>query len=1010
MPIFLHFLGEPFVETEGRRVEIPLKKAEAALFFTAFEGETQRNRLKSLLWGDKDEEQAAGNLRNTIYVLRKILPQHFIANRQKLFLKDFRTDLSGVSGLSNPTRPIDPIYFDEPLRGFDMLELPDLDDWLMAARACIKKDITERLRERIAACYEKALHEELTEALSALLTFEPYDEDSMLELMEAWRDKGCIAKAVSVYNAFQKRMDAEIGVSPSGRAHAYFKKLVSSNSEVDDLGNPGEFFCCREAEIEKISDALRENKKNLMIILIHGEAGVGKTALVSRALKLNIIENTDVFAARPHSVGEKYPYSSWNGIVIEMGKKLEERKISLDRMTISVLSGIFYDFLKDANSVQSTEVQMTSDRSPVMISHMLVTALRALCPNERPVFIFEDLHWFDPRSLSLMQAFLSEISTPATIFLTSRPEGASSVRGLIYGIKTAMPRKFVQIELSPFSLEETMRFCRVFLPEEVISRKDKDYFQSRSEGIPLLIVEMLRILSENPDADCSSGLKGVLMSRMEDISALQRGILSVLSVFGIGASIEDIASVMNTDENGISKSIESLLDKKLICEIQSDREPLLDFLHPNVRECVYNSIPGFKKRRLHRGIAELLGSRYSLQVWNPSLGETMRRHCAMAGMRIQALKQYLAEVNFYVLLNHDLFPMVEDRILLSCRVPFSNREDTEYKFNQVLDLLHDINAETYDSRTTESKRIEASYLEIRGGYLISWGEYQEGKVFIKKALKIAKENGFDEIRLHCLEHMGHHFLQTDEGPRLLFAGRELLRLSNDVGMETHKGMALRFIGMSMLLKGDFERAERVFRRSIDIFEELSLTGRNYTLNLLASQCYIGEMRQWRGDLDSAMEHFESCVKRCEEMGLFWGRSHFHAHAADTALDMEDWELVNKHVDAGGAFFDIRRGGRCSSMLYSLKAICDARRGKFSEAMESLRQGEVLSSIGKKTWRSAQLFACAWIAQMRENHEAAIPCDGFLTRSSNFYAQAAETLYRDMRAARRADLIREKFRL
>jgi hypothetical protein len=829
--------------------------------------------------------------------------------------------------------------------------------------------------------------------------------------MEVWSKRGFIAKAVSAYNVFKEKLESDIGVSPSKRARNFYKKTLSSANSAGDDGNPGEFFRFRKREVEKILDTLLEKPDKMLVVFIHGEPGIGKTSLVSHIAKLNAFEGKEILAARPYLVGEKYPYSSWGGIVIEIRKKIAEKGIELDNVTASVLMSVFYDFTrKDSVMTNTPEMALAYEHNPHIIGRMLAELVEKLFAGTRPLLIMEDLHWFDSSSLSSLQTFLSEIKIPLTVFLTSRPESVASVTNLFYGLKTFVPKKFIEIELSPFGAEETVRFFREFLPEEVISRRGKDYFQSKSGGVPLLIVEMLHMLEDNHDADCASGLKGVLMSRMEDLSPLQREILSVLSVFSIGASVDDIASVMNVLGGDISASIEVMLDKKLVHETDNNGALSLDFLHSNVRDCVYNAIPSFQKKELHRRIADVLNSRYLPHVWNPELNAILRHHYTKADQKEHVLRQYLSEISLYITLNHDLFPMVEDRVLISCRGPFGNREDTEYKFETVSNLLYDLNVEPIGQESVNNRKLEASYLEIRGGYLVNWGEYREGRVFINRALKIASECGFDETHMYCLEHICHHFLQTDDSARLMAAGRELLYMAKKIGKENHMGMALRFIGMSMLLKRDFKLAERAFERSMAIFEELNLSGRSYTLNRLASLCYTGEMHQWSWDLDGAMERFVKCVRDCEQAGLLWGRSHFHAHAADTALDMGDWPLLFSHIDAGSAFFDISRGGRCGSMFYSLKAIRDARLGMESEALEALRLGEKLSSIGKRTWRAPQLMACAWIAQMKENGEVGSMFEEFPSRSSTDYALSAERLYREMGAAGRAGLIAQKFRL
>jgi hypothetical protein len=401
-----------------------------------------------------------------------------------------------------------------------------------------------------------------------------------------------------------------------------------------------------------------------------------------------------------------------------------------------------------------------------------------------------------------------------------------------------------------------------------------------------------------------------------------------------------------------------------------------------------------------------LNARYSPHEWNPGLSAELRHHFTKAGRGLDVLRQHLREMGFHVTLNHVLFPLVRDEVLLSCRLPFSGREETERRIGLVRDLIREMSA---GGDCAELRVMEAWHLEIWGGYLINWGEYKAGMRLLGRALGIAGKRSAAEIRLHCLEHVGHYFLQTDNAAKLFQIGRRILRTAKSAGADPHIGLALRFIGMSKLIERDFAVAERIFTRSADIFEDLSHTGRDYTLNFLAPICYIGEMRQWSGAPDAAMEIFTRCIGICRESGLFWGRSHFHAHAADAALDKGDWDAVYQHVDAGTALFESSNGGHCGSLLYSLKAICDAERGNPGGAADSLRKGDFLSAIGKRTWLAPHLMAKAWLAKMIEDgglHSKEL--SGCLKIPSYVIAREAEELYRLIGAEARADFVRGRF--
>lgn len=1002
MAVMLRLFGEPFVERDGERLSIPFRKAEAVLFYVALEGPASRERLKFLFWGDKDEPQAASSLRNALYLLRKTLPVNFEADRQSVRLRNTATDLDCLKAIETPEGPIPPLFFTEPLEGLDTLGVAEFGEWLAAARETLKKRVEESLRARISACYEAEMPEALAESLSALLVLDPFDEGLVLELMELHKNAGDVPKAVALYRIYAERLKSKLNLLPGERAERFFAKLVSSAPP-----GPSELFCCRESETARIADALSRNPHALLPILIHGEAGVGKSALVAHMLKHMKVPGTEIFTARPLPVGEKYPYSSWSGIIAHMKIMLEEREVTLEPLAVSVLSGAFYEFMKREALPCPIDITPEPRQSPAIHGKLLADLTERLCAKNRAVFVFEDLHLFDSHSLELVRAFLSQIRTPLTVFLTSRPEGSASALELLRGVASFLSCEILEIALAPFCPDDVARFCRSFLPGNVVERRGKNYFVDRSEGLPLLLTEMAKMLWENPESDCAAGLKGLILGRMEELSGLQREVLSVLSVFGGEAPLDEIAAVMETAQQDLIAPVAELLNKRWVRELQDAERCPVDFLHANVRECVYGALPGFKRKNLHAGIAKVLNRRYSPRVWNPALGAALCHHYTEAGEKPRVLRQHLREMGFHIALNHVLFPLVRDSVLLTCSVPYSSREDTEQRMEKVRALLAEV-GDAGGTARSDLASMEAAYFELYGGYLINWGDYRKGKLFAERALKLAGAHDLDETRLYCLEHLGHLCLQVDDAEGLYVSAHRIARLAKTLGREKHVGQALRFIGMSRLIRKDFGAAERAFRRSIEIFEELGLTGRPYTLNLLASRCYIAEMRQWTGDPDAAAKDFEYCIDRCEQAGLFWGRSHFHAHAADAALDKGDWEAVRCHIETGVKLFESSRGGHCGSILYSLKAICDARQGRAEDALQSLRNADFLSAIGKKTWCAAQHMAKAWIGRMLEAGKLApAPFDGYFDKTPYEYALEAASLYRQIGAENRAVFVEKR---
>ena len=992
----LHLLGEAYIELDGERLAMPFKKAEAVVFYLAVEGRRSKERVKCLFWGDRDERQASGNMRNAVYLLRKTLPHNFSAERGYLNLTDFETDLGGL----DLSAEIPSVVFEEPLLGFESVDSADFCEWLAGSRKRIRDEVSGLLRTRLASLGSEGAESERRGILSALLELDPRDEESMAGLLELHIKEGQAVKALSLCRTFCERLEREVGVKPGLRLRRLEQELLAESPRG---GGSGQCFCCRDREVRKIIDMASAPEGRMPLFFIHGEAGVGKTALVNYVTELLSEERGDVFSACPMSIGEKFPYSSWNNIAVRLVERFREENMAVDAGTLSVLSRHFYGI----SGEDCRGTPLIPERDIFAVGKALAGLSARLYRGKPLFFIFEDMHWFDAQSLDLLRVFLPELRVPARIFMTSRPESAEAINKMIYNKKPVPARNFMQMRLMPFTGEEVLRFCRAFLSDEVLRTRGADYFMRESEGMPLLLAEMVRILRGNSGAECRDGLRGLIMSRMDELSPPQREMLSALSVFGAPASVEDLAMLIGEDPGLITADAEELLRRGLICEVKENDDYCVDFIHVNVRECVYDAIPGFKRKQLHRRIAEILKRHYSPHIWSPALSAMLRHHHSMAGEKRAVLEQYLREMSFHINLNHILFPMIRDAVLLKCSLPFSGREETEAKFGRIRDILQSCGAEEV-SGESELRRLEASYLEMYGGYKINWGEYEQGRRLTDSALRIAEEGGYDETAMHCLEDIAHHYLQTDRSAELGAEGKKILALARGLRKENHVGLALRLIGMASLIEGDYEEAERIFRESIKVFEGLELTGKFYTLNLLAPTCYIGEMRQWRGESSFALTRFEYCIERCRRAGLFWGRSHFCAHAADAALDLGDWKLAARYIGDGVSLFESSRGGHCSSILYSLKAICDARRGDFGEAVASLEKADFLSAIGKKSWCAAQFMAKGWVGKLAAGSSPAVT--DYLDRPWDYYAEAAVKLYEDFGAAHRAERIRKELGL
>lgn len=947
----LALLGNSEIRYDGLCVVLKLHKAEALLYYIALNGTATRDELKAVFWYDKNENQASANLRNALYLLNNVIPNVLTITKRSVSLDSYESDIESLSSIVNIKTKIPSALFDPPLKSFNSSNSPIFNEWLSAEKLKIKQKLTAIIRKRTETAYEAQNHEAVRESLEAELALDPFDEDVLLELMESYSNVGQNMQAIKIYQDFATRIKSSLAIAPSDRAKNFCLKIIGRHSS----GNMTQKFWCREKETALLLDKLNSSQHS--VTFIHGEAGIGKTALISEVLSLMHNENMITLNAKSTPFGGNYPYSAWNNIILDLGVSLKIEGVTLNKDAASILTALAPSFLKERVISFNSDISSVTKINPITISSIFMHIINNLSINKNIIMLFEDIHWFDTQSIELLNAFVS-CNPKANIIVTGRPETSMMTMAMLKQAKSSLP--IIEIKLKPFKDSEISYIAQILLPSRTLKERGIAYFVRESEGLPLILFEIIRALKENPDSDCTNGLGGLIIERIGELSETDRGVLNAAAV-STGVSAEIISEVSSYTLEETVTSLEQLSLKWLLRKRDLLGDSVFEFTHLKLQECVYNSIPTAKRKELHRRTAAALNKRYLPQNWDPALSATISTHYKKAGEKVLELKQYLRELIFDIALNNDLFPTLSDRLFESCSMHYNSREETDKKLEHALSILGELRGAPSISKR-EYSQLEATYFELAGGYRVSIGEYSEAKIYTQEAIRISRLNHFTETNIHCLKHYAYMYLQMEEADNLIRVSREMLLLCREARSMHYLATSVRFIGMGYMINQNYDLAEKIFKHSIVLFERLMLTGRRYTLEILVSKCYLGGIYERRDMQTEAYALLRECTETCEKMNLFWGRSYFHTYAANIALTSGNMALFFAHIDHAASIFESCRGGRCGAILYSTKAIADAERGSFESACTALKNSELLlQTIAKQDWIASNYLAKAWIA-------------------------------------------------
>ncbi len=457
------------------------------------------------------------------------------------------------------------------------------------------------------------------------------------------------------------RSDKTVAV-PLGPARPMTSRLRAAAHAAPDLVG-------RDVELSMFRSALDDVSAGAGgVVLVTGEAGVGKSRLVASARELT--EDQPVAPAplwlegRCLSYADQLPNFPFRDLLREwLG--VDEGDTEL-RIRISLRSTVdrLFDRTDDVVPYLDSLLGLTHDGGPAdsrgleaeELQRRMFAAVSRLferLARDRPVVIvLEDLHWADATSIQLLRHLVPTVDRAAVLFvLTHRDERDSAA----WGVKEAIVRDFphaardIALEPLPADAERVLLEALVgtALTDELVQR-----ITDAAEGNPLYLEELVRSLS-----DAGALVRGadgawqldpavpitipetvgkVILARADRLPPDSHAVLVAASVIGRRFDRQLLSAVVGPDVDLVQR----LPDLQRLGFITLDRrwpQERYRFRHALIQEAVSGTILPAHRAQLHRLAAESLEQ-------NPSETQehmlTLARHWDQAGEPARAIPYY----------------------------------------------------------------------------------------------------------------------------------------------------------------------------------------------------------------------------------------------------------------------------------------------------------------------------------------------------------------------------------
>lgn len=298
----VRLLGEFAASVDATEIEFATDKVRGLLAYLAVESDKihARTQLATLLWGDWDDKGAKANLRKSLFRLRKGLGAsaetlltitrnsvEFHAEHAAIDLRQF-TQLAHKDDIDSLTTAVTH-YQGTLLAGLDVEDAPEFNEWLTVQR----ENLHQQYLTLLYQLGELHLAQENYVAVQALaqeqLALESWREGAHRQLMRVFQAQGQRAEALAQYDQCYTILEEELGVEPSAETHSLAAAIRGEQlltTHLHHFNDATNQFVGREADINRL--IARLNVPTTRLITLFGTGGIGKTRLVTEALRRSL--------------------------------------------------------------------------------------------------------------------------------------------------------------------------------------------------------------------------------------------------------------------------------------------------------------------------------------------------------------------------------------------------------------------------------------------------------------------------------------------------------------------------------------------------------------------------------------------------------------------------------------------------------------------------------------------------------------------------------------------------
>ncbi|MEU5309363.1 AAA family ATPase [Streptomyces sp. NPDC021562] len=375
-------------------------------------------------------------------------------------------------------------------------------------------------------------------------------------------------------------------------------------------GTVEELFVGRDGELRALADVAREARRGGGVVLVTGEAGAGKSALLGRYRQRLREQGWTVVVGRcPEFDGAP---SAWAWV--EALGELARRVPPTDPDALGALLQEAGYGGQGAGGQGGTGVPVpdggVASAGRFRLHRAFGAWLREAAADAPLAVLVDDLHRADGETLALLERAAELVGSPVLLIVAYRPADAAD--RLTKTLAELAHRSPYRLALGGLPLPDVATLVGAVCGEPV-DPAIVGALAERTGGNPFYVRESARLLASEGAlvavSEVPQGVRDVLRRRLRQLPEGAPAVLQLASVVGreteVGVLVE-AADPARHSEPEVLDAVEAAVVAGLLTE---PAPGVVRFAHALVRDTLYTDLVGVRRARLHARLAEVLRRR-----------------------------------------------------------------------------------------------------------------------------------------------------------------------------------------------------------------------------------------------------------------------------------------------------------------------------------------------------------------------------------------------------------------